>query len=74
MDLVNNVIFKGSTIYGINGRKMFETWYQVRSLLQSHLVDLSKIITHRFTLDNFEQGMKLMEQGKCGKVVLEVSN
>ena len=64
------VIFKGLTIKGIYGREMFETWYKMASLIQSGL-DLSPIITHRFKVDDFEQGFEVMGSGQSGKVVLD---
>jgi threonine 3-dehydrogenase len=70
LDLSNEVIFKGATIYGVTGRLIWKTWYQTRALLSSRAVDVEPIITHRFPLDDFEQGMELMRTGQCGKVVL----
>ena len=34
LDLVNDVIFKGATVQGIYGRRMFETWVQMTELLK----------------------------------------
>ncbi|GGO71832.1 L-threonine 3-dehydrogenase [Bowmanella pacifica] len=65
----NQVIFKGLIIKGIYGREMFETWYKMASLIQSGL-DLSPIITHRFGIDDFQQGFDAMASGQSGKVVL----
>ncbi|GAB3014583.1 L-threonine 3-dehydrogenase [Bowmanella dokdonensis] len=65
----NQVIFKGLVIKGIYGREMFETWYKMVSLLQSGL-DLSPIITHRFEVEQFQQGFETMASGQSGKVVL----
>ncbi|MBL1054825.1 MAG: L-threonine 3-dehydrogenase, partial [Escherichia coli] len=48
------VIFKGLFIKGIYGREMFETWYKMAALIQSGL-DLSPIITHRFSIDDFQK-------------------
>lgn len=66
----NQVIFKGLVIKGIYGREMFETWYKMASLLQSGL-DISPIITHRFAVDEFQQGFDAMLSGQCGKVILD---
>ncbi|MGL5758877.1 L-threonine 3-dehydrogenase, partial [Plesiomonas sp.] len=63
------VIFKGLFIKGIYGREMFETWYKMAALLQSGL-DLSPIITHRYAIDDFQQGFDAMRSGQSGKVVL----
>ncbi|MGL5268018.1 MAG: zinc-binding dehydrogenase, partial [Plesiomonas shigelloides] len=65
----NQVIFKGLFIKGIYGREMFETWYKMASLIQSGL-DLSPIITHRFAIDDFQQGFDAMGSGQSGKVIL----
>lgn len=68
-DLTNHVIFKGASVYGIIGRRLWETWYQARGLLRSGAVDLSPVITHRFPLEKYEEAFALMESGQCGKVV-----
>ncbi len=69
-DFDNLLIFKGLTVYGVVGRRLWETWYQARGLLRSHAVDLGPVVTHRFPLDKYEEAFKLMESGECGKVVL----
>ena len=66
----NQVIFKGLIIKGIYGREMFETWYKMASLLQSGL-DLSPIISHRFSVDDFQKGFDTMGSGQSGKVILD---
>lgn len=68
----NQVIFKGLQIKGIYGREMFETWYKMVSLLQSDL-DISPIITHQFSVDEFQKGFDIMRSGQSGKVILEWS-
>ncbi len=70
LDLAQEVIFKGLTIYGVTGRLMYETWYKTRALLTSGVVSVTPIITHRFPLEEFEKGMELMRKGQCGKVIL----
>lgn len=65
----NQVIFKGLFIKGIYGREMFETWYKMAALIQSGL-DLTPIITHRYAIDDFQQGFDEMRSGQSGKVIL----
>ena len=72
LDLPNDIIFKGATVLGINGRKMFETWYQMESLLLSGRLNLEPVITHQLPLADFERGFSLMQAGEAIKVVLEV--
>ena len=69
-NLDDHIIFKGATVYGIFGRKLWETWYQARGLMGSGAIDLSPIITHRFSFDDFERAFELMDSGRCGKIVM----
>ncbi len=66
----NDVIFKGLTLQGIYGRKMYETWYKLMAMLEAGL-DLSPIITHRFHYTDFEKGFEAMNSGQSGKVILD---
>lgn len=63
------VIFKGLQIKGIYGREMFETWYKMAALIQSGL-DLTPMITHHFSIDEFQKGFDVMRSGQSGKVIL----
>jgi threonine 3-dehydrogenase len=72
INLAERIIFKGLTVLGINGRKMFETWYQTQALVKSGRVDLRPIITHRLPLERFEEGFDLMRSGKAAKIVFDV--
>lgn len=65
----NKIIFKALTLKGIYGREMWETWYQMEQMLITGL-DLSPVITHRFSIDDFQKGFDIMESGSCGKVIL----
>ena len=66
----DKVIFKGLLVKGIYGREMFETWYKMATLIQSGL-DLTPLITHRFSIDDYEEGFQTMLSGQSGKVLLE---
>jgi threonine 3-dehydrogenase len=64
------VIFNMITIKGIYGRQMYETWYQMSNLLDAG-VDISPVITHRYSYKDFEEGFQAIKEGNCGKVVLD---
>ena len=66
----SKVIFNMITIKGIYGREMYETWYKMSVLIHSGL-DISPIITHRYSYADFEQGFTAMRSGQTGKVVLD---
>jgi len=58
------------TIKGIYGREMYETWYKMIAFVQGGL-DLSGIITHRLSIDDFQLGFDTMRAGDSGKIVLD---
>jgi threonine 3-dehydrogenase len=66
----SRIVFKAITIKGVYGREMFETWYKMIAMLQNGL-DVSRIITHRFNVEDFERGFAEMKSGRSGKVVLD---
>ncbi len=71
-NITQHVVFKGATVLGINGRKMFETWYQMEELLLSGKLELDEIITHEFPLEQFEKAHATMIGGEGIKVVMGV--
>ena len=68
----NEIIFKMLEIKGIYGREMYETWYKMIALVQSGL-NIENIITHKFHFTDFEKAFKIMEEGNCGKIILNWS-
>ena len=70
LDLANDVIFKGAIVQGINGRRVFQTWYQMQALLKSGALDISPLISDRIPLSDFRHGMELLLSGNACKVLL----
>lgn len=66
----SRIVFKAITIKGVYGREIFETWYKMIAMLQNGL-DVSRVITHRFAVDDFQEGFATMKSGLSGKVVLD---
>ncbi|WP_152541184.1 L-threonine 3-dehydrogenase [Kallotenue papyrolyticum] len=69
-DLANHIVFKGATVYGVSGRKMYETWYRTRELVTTGRVDIAPIITHRLPLEAFAEAFEMMIRGEAAKVAL----
>ncbi|MGE5507538.1 MAG: L-threonine 3-dehydrogenase [Chitinophagales bacterium] len=69
LDLADAIVFKGATVRGINGRKMFGTWYKAMALLEAGL-DVSPVITAKFKLDEFHHAMELARSHEAGKIIL----
>ena len=53
LNFSEDIIFKGITIQGINGRRMYQTWYQMTALLKSGRLDLHPVITDRIADERF---------------------
>jgi len=66
----NDIVFKGLTLQGIYGRRMFETWYKMLAMLQTGL-DVSDVITHHFAAEDFQDALDVMATGNSGKVILD---
>ncbi|MCR9255519.1 MAG: L-threonine 3-dehydrogenase [Alphaproteobacteria bacterium] len=66
----SRIVFKSITIKGIYGREIFETWYKMIAMIENGL-DVRKVITHRFSVDDFATGFEAMMSGRSGKVVLD---
>jgi len=67
------VIFKGLTLRGVVGRRMFGTWTEMLGLLQRGL-DVRHIVTHRLPMSEFGRGIELLDAGQAHKVVLDPAN
>jgi threonine 3-dehydrogenase len=65
----SEIIFKAITLKGIYGREMWETWYKMEQMIIGG-IDLNPVITHHFHIDDFQKGFDAMEEGNCGKVIL----
>ena len=70
LNFSEDIIFKGITIQGINGRLMYKTWYQMTALLKAGRLDLHPVITDRIALKDFSKGMERLKTGEASKILL----
>ena len=73
VDFARDVIFRGLTLYGVTGRKMYTTWHQMLRFLRHCQLDPKPVITHRFKLEEIAEAIRVIKEGKAGKVILEVA-
>jgi threonine 3-dehydrogenase len=73
IDFATEIIFKGITVYGVVGRRMYETWIEMTQFLRSGQFDPTPVITHRFPLEQFDDAISAIKGGSAGKVVFEVA-
>src|ERR1700687_4516346 len=70
LNFSEDVIFKGLTIRGINGRRMYQTWYQMTALLKSGRLDLHPVITDRIPMKDFSKAMARLKTGEASKILI----
>lgn len=72
VNFASEVIFKGITIYGVVGRRMYDTWHQMTRFLRSGEFDPAPVITHRFPMERAEEAIGAIKSGAAGKVIFEI--
>lgn len=70
IDVAEALIFKNLNVLALNGRKIFETWYKTRWMLESGVVDLRPLITHTYGLEQVETALEQLRAGEACKIVL----
>ena len=70
IDVAESMIFKNLTVLALNGRRIFDTWYRTRWLLESGVVDPRPLVTHEMGLENIDEAMGLLSAGEACKIIL----
>src|SRR5882724_5346834 len=73
VDFASEIIFKGITVHGVIGRKMYDTWHQMRRYLTAGLLDPRPVITHQFPLAQIDEALAAIRAGDAGKIILEIA-
>src|SRR5262249_21675215 len=73
IDFATEIIFKGLTIYGVVGRRMYDTWLSMTRFLRSGQFDPRPVITHRFPLEQCDEAIRVIKSGEAGKVIFEIA-
>ncbi len=71
-DWNSHVIFKGATVLGINGRRMFETWLEMDAFFEQAPRMLEPIVSAVVPMREFGKGIEMMRSGEAVKVVLKM--
>jgi len=70
LNFSEDIIFKGITVQGINGRRMYQTWFQMTALLKAGKLDLHPAITDRIAMKDFSQAMGRLKTGEASKILV----
>jgi len=73
VDFATEVIFKGITVYGVVGRRMYDTWIEMTQFLRAGQFDPTPAITHTFPLEQHAEAIAAIKSGEAGKVIFEIS-
>jgi threonine 3-dehydrogenase len=70
LDWNSLLIFKGITLHGIVGRRMYHTWYVMDNLLRTGRLDVRPAITHVVPMAKVSEAIEQLRSGSAGKIVL----
>ncbi len=70
IDIADGIVFKGIEIYGVVGRRIYETWEQVKELIDNNKLHLETVVTHEFPMREINRAAELMGEKNCGKIVM----
>ena len=73
VDFAKEIIFRGLSLYGVTGRKMYSTWNTMGRMIRSGQLDPMPVVTHRFPLERIAEAIGVIKDGKAGKVILEIA-
>jgi threonine 3-dehydrogenase len=73
IDVNNAITFKSATVFGITGRRMFQTWDMMFKVLRKPEFrrKLGSVTTHTLPIRDIEKGMELIRSKQAAKVSLK---
>lgn len=74
VDVVEHFIYKELTVRGITGREMWRTWYSVMDIVENSTFDIQGLVTHEFSIQDFEEAFRVAQSGTAGKVLLHLTD
>ena len=68
INITQNVNLKGANIKGIFGRRIWESWWKLSSLVDTGRLDLLDVVTHRFKFSEVNEAFEQVGKG-AGKIL-----
>lgn len=66
-----DILFKVATICTVHGRRIYHTWREIEQLVGKKKVDVTKVISHRLPMSQFEDAFKVLFSGEACKIVMD---
>ncbi|HHJ00616.1 alcohol dehydrogenase catalytic domain-containing protein [Candidatus Aerophobetes bacterium] len=70
IDVSSQIIFKEAKIVGLWGRQIWKTWEIAENLLSTGKLNVKPMVTHKFSLQDFEEAFRVAISGEGCKIVL----
>lgn len=67
INITRNVNTKGATIKGLFGRRIWDTWYKLLSLVENKRINLLDVVTHEYSFEQFEEAFA--QTKNAGKIL-----
>ncbi|PZE69294.1 L-threonine 3-dehydrogenase [Curtobacterium sp. MCPF17_018] len=74
IDIAQYINKKGITLRGVFGRRLWDTWESIATLVSSGQLDLGALVTNRLPLEEFEHAIDLLTQDSCKVLLIPESN
>lgn len=73
-DPLRDVIFKSITLTTVHGRRIFHTWEECERLISEGKVDPTVIVSHQYSLTDWQEAFNTLMSGEACKIVVDVRN
>jgi threonine 3-dehydrogenase len=70
LDLTANVIYKEAKIFGVTGRRMYQTWEKCEEILTTGRFYMEKIVGGVYKMQEYEKAFEALKVGVPGKMLL----
>jgi threonine 3-dehydrogenase len=68
INITQSINLKGATIKGLFGRRIWETWWKLSSLVESKKIDILEVVTHRYSFSQVDEAFEQVNKG-AGKIM-----
>lgn len=70
LNFTKDVHLKETTVTGIYGREIWNTWDRAVELVKHRAIDLKPAMTHRFPLDKIDDAIGTAKRAESGKIIV----
>jgi threonine 3-dehydrogenase len=68
INVTQSINLKGATIKGLFGRRIWETWWKLSSLVNAKKINILDVVTHRYSFSQVDEAFEQVNKG-AGKIM-----